>query len=200
MNCIFTSTIAVLVKGAKTNIFPPIKLCPAGHISLTSYSRMILYSFSILLPTPLILFTNSLYIFTLTNSKIIFSKNCPSTYRYITSKLNINPTNTFRKYLGFPILNHKPKPVGFPYIIDNLRNNRSGWQTNFLIPLERTTLTLANMNIIPNQSMQYIQLPRKPLRKLIKSSGTLYVDPKIVIKNYAISMEKLSPFLNSMEA
>lgn len=95
-------------------------------------------------------------------SRLIFSKNCPPLIKSSTSQLlNITPTNSFGKYLGFLILNHKPKPTDFQHIIDNMRNKLASWKTNFLSLAGRATLAESTRNAIPTHAMQYIYFPKK---------------------------------------
>ncbi|XP_070018033.1 uncharacterized protein [Nicotiana sylvestris] len=102
-------------------------------------------------------------------SKILFSGNCSTTLKdYTISLFNIKQTTQFEKYLGFPIINNRPKPLDFQFVIDNLRNKLSSWKINFLTLAGRATLAKAALNAIPNHNMQYISLLKKTLYKIDK--------------------------------
>lgn len=97
----------------------------------------------------------------LEKSKVLFYANFPfDTKIYLSSILGINHSQSFEKYLGFPIIHGKPKITDFQFILDNLGNKFSGWKVKFLNMTGRTTLAKACLGSIPNHVIQYILLPR----------------------------------------
>lgn len=77
----------------------------------------------------------------------------------------------FGKYLGFPMLNHKPKPKDFQFVIDQIRIRLSHWKSNFLNIAGRTTLVTSTLSAIPTHLMQYTMLPTKTLNQINKIQG-----------------------------
>lgn len=66
-------------------------------------------------------------------SKIIFSKNCPLfTTSYFTNLFGMKLSREFGNYFGFSILNNKPKPRDFQFVIDRIRTRSSHWKSSFL--------------------------------------------------------------------
>lgn len=57
-----------------------------------------------------------------TKSKAFVSPNCStSIIALVKNTFNIHPSNNFGKYLGFSILNQKPKYSNFQFTLDNMR-------------------------------------------------------------------------------
>ncbi|XP_060202826.1 uncharacterized protein LOC132631242 [Lycium barbarum] len=95
-----------------------------------------------------------------TKSKVVFSSNTTlDSKRNISTMLGINQSDSFGKYLGFPIFYNKPTNANFQYIIDNLNNMMAGWKTQFMNMAGRTTLAKATLSSTQNHTMQYIALP-----------------------------------------
>lgn len=66
----------------------------------------------------------------LQKSKIILSKNCPSNIaKEVAKNFNINISNTFGKYLCFPILQKHPNPGDYQFIIDNMQRKLTAWMS-----------------------------------------------------------------------
>lgn len=102
-------------------------------------------------------------------SKTIVSKNYPNSTTKNYSKLfNVRISNSFEKYLGFPITHTKPKAIDYQFILDNMKNRLASWKTNCLDMACRTTLVSVSLNFIPNHVMQYSLLPTKILKNINK--------------------------------
>lgn len=105
----------------------------------------------------------------LTKSKIIVSKNCPINTSKAWSKLfNIKISNSFGKYLDFPIINTKPRSSDYQFILDKMDNKMALWKSNFLSMAGRTTLAAASLNSIPNHVMKYSYLPTRIIKHIDK--------------------------------
>lgn len=66
-------------------------------------------------------------------SKVLFSKHCTTSNASIcTQILNIQVSQDFGKYLGYPIFHSTPKNRDFQFILDNMHQRLEGWKTKFL--------------------------------------------------------------------
>lgn len=100
-------------------------------------------------------------------SKIIFSKNCSKDIRTATSNFfGMKSSESFGKYLRFPILDSSPKTKDFLFILDNMRNRLADWKINCLNMTARITLSSTTLASIPNYVMKYTLLPDK-IHKII---------------------------------
>lgn len=86
-------------------------------------------------------------------SKVIFSKNySTSNAKECSSILNIRTEEHFGKYLGFPILSHKPTHQDFQFILDSIKK-MDGWKVNMLNMTGRIVLTKSILNSIHTHLM-----------------------------------------------
>lgn len=68
-----------------------------------------------------------------TKSRAVFSPACNTNICALVHQLlNINKSINFWCYLGFPILQKKPTPKDFQYLIDNFRNKLATWKVHYL--------------------------------------------------------------------
>lgn len=64
---------------------------------------------------------------------MIFSKNSSdSNIGDCSTILNIRRSETFGKYLGFPIFNQRPPNTDFRFILDNMNNKLAGWENPYV--------------------------------------------------------------------
>ncbi|KAH0778498.1 hypothetical protein KY290_004925 [Solanum tuberosum] len=106
--------------------------------------------------------TNSGQRVNLSKSKAIHSKNSNTQTRIMCSiLLGMENSETFGKYLGFPIFHQKPRNSDFHYIIDNMRKKMVCWKTKFLNMTNRVVLAKATLKSMPSHVIQYIKMPAK---------------------------------------
>lgn len=102
-------------------------------------------------------------------SKIIIFEHCPKPTQAILSQiLMIRVSNSFGKYLGFPITSSKPRVKDFQFVLDNMISRLSTWKSNLLSMAGRCTLATSCLNCLPNHLMKYTLLPAKILSKIDK--------------------------------
>lgn len=78
----------------------------------------------------------------------------------VKSLFMIRSSDHFNKYLGFPIVNHKPKAVDFHLVIENIIIKILSWKSNFLLtPKGMLTLVHCTLSSIHAYSMQYFEFP-----------------------------------------
>lgn len=64
-------------------------------------------------------------------SKTVFSNNATSsTISTCATNMNIQASDTFEKYLGFPIFHSMPKHRELQYIINNMQTRLNDWKTS----------------------------------------------------------------------
>lgn len=109
-------------------------------------------------------------------SRLVFSKKyLRDITTHFANLFNMKSSVEFGKYLGFPILNFKPKLKDFQFVIDKMRSKLSLWKTNLLNIVGRTTLASTTLNAIPSHIMQYTMLPTKVLIQIDKNTKRFHM-------------------------
>lgn len=79
--------------------------------------------------------------------KILVSKNChPQIKNTLTNFFDINISNSFEMYLGFPITHSKPKAKDYHFLIDRMRFKLNIWNAKWLSMAGRSTLAASTLS------------------------------------------------------
>jgi hypothetical protein len=78
----------------------------------------------------------------------------------LTSISGIQSTNSLGKYLGFPMLQGRPKKSDFNFIIEKMQTRLSAWKSRLLNRAGRLTLASSVLSSIPTYYMQINWLPQ----------------------------------------
>lgn len=110
-----------------------------------------------------------------TKSKIYFSPNCPSNLcNSIFYQLIFTQTTSLDNYLGFPLLNLKPKHSDFDPIIYKLSLKLTNWKSKLLNMAGRVTLAKSVLSAILIHIMQCLCFPKKLQISLTVTLGNSY--------------------------
>ncbi|OMO88024.1 reverse transcriptase [Corchorus olitorius] len=103
----------------------------------------------------------------LQKSKVFFSKNTPVDVRQnISTSINIPVTDSIDKYLGFPILDKKPKKAHCKLIVDKINAKLAGWKAKLLSPADRKVLISSSLTATASYYMQGMLLPASSLNAI----------------------------------
>jgi len=84
----------------------------------------------------------------------------------LTSISGIRSTTSLGKYLGFPILNGRPKRSDFHFIIEKMQSRLASWKNKLLNKAGRLTLASSVVASIPTYYMQINWLPQSICAKI----------------------------------
>src|ERR1044072_6381284 len=84
----------------------------------------------------------------------------------ILSITSIPFTTHFEKYLGFPILQGRPKACDFEYVVDRVSRKLASWKGKLLNKAGKITLVKAVLNAIPVYPMQLSWFPQSVCDRL----------------------------------
>ena len=105
----------------------------------------------------------------ISKSWLTFPKSLHHRLRKILShSVHIPATTSFGKYLGIPLVPHKPKNADYEDLLIRFNRRLAGWQTNFINFAGRITLIKHVLSALPVYHMQSTLLPPKILQGMEK--------------------------------
>ncbi|OMO60385.1 reverse transcriptase, partial [Corchorus olitorius] len=93
-------------------------------------------------------------------SKIFFSRNVAETMKQdICQTLNINASDYFGTYLGFPMDSMRRRTTQYRFIIEKMHGKLQAWKARHLSMAGRAVLVKSTLSAIPSYYMQGTRLP-----------------------------------------
>jgi hypothetical protein len=91
----------------------------------------------------------------ISKSRAFYSTGTPQgKINSLTSITGIRSTTSLGKYLGFPMLNGRPKKSDFNFIIEKMQTRLASWKNRLLNRTGRLTLATSVLSSIPSYYMQ----------------------------------------------
>lgn len=100
-------------------------------------------------------------------TSVIFSKNVNKIMQHkFTQLFWFRVTNSFGKYLKFPLSGKKPERIDFQYIIDQVSTKLSSWKRNSPSLEVKITLAKSVIEAIPLYMMMTNRLPKSCIEEI----------------------------------
>jgi hypothetical protein len=107
----------------------------------------------------------------ISKSRAYYSSGTPNRkINKLTSISGIQSTTSLAKYLGFPMLQGRPKKSDFNFIIEKMQTRLASWKNRLLNRAGRLTLATSVLSSIPTYYMQINWLPQNICDRIDQTS------------------------------